>query len=216
MPDAELRDLRDVQFAQVESGLLRDPRIPYGHKALYALLITYGPSRIFPGQGTLAAYLNVSRATVNRWLGDLKDWGIITWIRRKGTSNLYALLGYANATPPEVVTSELQLDQVVTPASQSTDPAVTTSCNPEVTRSRSNDPDPLNEIWIMVLAELELVVGRGTFDLRYSQTRLIELGETHAKIQVNDLSWYGNEAALALTERHLSGIVRRPVSVVFV
>jgi hypothetical protein len=80
----------------VETALLRNPDITPQQKALYGLLITYGPQRIFPGQQTLADCLGATRQTVSRWLGELKETGLIGWERRTGTSNKYYILGYEN------------------------------------------------------------------------------------------------------------------------
>jgi len=209
MPDAELRDLRDVQFAQVESGLLRDPRIPNGHARLYSILITYGPSRIFPGQTTLAKFLGVNRETVNRWMADLKRWRLITWVRRGSTSNLYAILGYKDNVIPDA-----HSDDVIAGA-QKTCAEAHIKCDPTDTRSRSNDPDPLNEIWIMVLAELAMIVGRGTFSSRYQHTALLSLNNTRAEVQCGDVEWFDTQGR-AMVERQLSAVAGRDVSVVFV
>ncbi len=90
-----LRDLRS-HFAQVENGFLRDPDFTPQQKALYSLLVTYGPDRIFPGHKKLAECMNVSPRSVARWLDDLRGCGLIDWKRRTGTSNSYSILGYAN------------------------------------------------------------------------------------------------------------------------
>ena len=215
MPDAELRDLRDVQFAQVESGLLRDPRIPYGHKALYSLLITYGPSRIFPGQGTLAGCLGVKRETVNRWLKEMKRCRLITWQYREGTSNLYAILGYDQYLRKVGVILESHLGTTCDPTITPLCAEDHTWCDPTVTRSRSNELDQLNEIWIIVLAELALVVGKGTYSRYYTHTRLASLNNTHAEVQCGDVEWFDTQGR-AMVERQLSAVAGRDVSVVFV
>lgn len=91
-----IRDLRHIQYAQVETELLRDPTISPQCKALYGLLITYGPERIFPGHQRLADCLGTSTKSIRRWLNQLRARGLIDWSRRGSTSNEYTILGYAN------------------------------------------------------------------------------------------------------------------------
>jgi len=83
----------------VEKDLLRDSTISPQCKTLYALLITYGPQNIFPGQQTLGDCLGTSRQTVSKWLGELRDRGLIDWDNRNGTSNKYYILGYDHLQP---------------------------------------------------------------------------------------------------------------------
>lgn len=95
-PSDSIEDRRQKPWAMVETELLRDPSITPQHKALYGLLITYGPQSIFPGQQTLADCLGTSRSTIIRWLGEMQTSGLIDWEHRTGTSNRYYILGYAN------------------------------------------------------------------------------------------------------------------------
>jgi hypothetical protein len=113
----------------VENALLRDPRISPQCKALYGLLITYGPERIFPGQETLAACLGTTRQTVSRWLSELRDLGLIGWERRTGTSNKYYILGYSNF-----------LEGGVTPTLQGCNASVTGDVIPTL-----HDLEPVNQ-----------------------------------------------------------------------
>ena len=206
MPDAELRDFRDLQYARVESDLLCDPRIPYGHKALYALLITYGPSRIFPGQETLAKCLDVKRETINRWLKAMKACKLITWQRRRNKPNLYAILGYKRSLfAIQDVTEESHPGNVG-------DAALTLKSDSRITRSRSNELDP---VWDIVLAELEWVISKSTFRTYYQHTALLSLNNTHAEVQCGDVEWFDTQGR-AMVERQLSAVAGRDVSVVFV
>lgn len=93
---SSIRDLRHIQYAQVETELLRDPTISPQCKSLYGLLITYGPERIFPGHQRLADCMGTSRRSILRWMEELRAVGLIDWERRGSTSNEYAILGYAN------------------------------------------------------------------------------------------------------------------------
>lgn len=141
-----LRDLRNVQFAQVESGLLRDPQIRPPLKALYGVLITYGPSSIFPGQQRLADDLGVKRETVNRWLCELRELGLIDWARRGSTSNEYVILGYDNrqrcqAGSNVIVGSQQEKPNVIV-GSQQMCARDHNRCDPGITRSISSYPDP--------------------------------------------------------------------------
>jgi len=131
----ELHDERRVPFAMVESEFLKDPTFTPQEKALYSLLVTYGPQRIFPGQQTLADCLNVSRQSVIRWLNSLRSRGMIDWCNRIGTSNLYTILGYENVRSLEGVTPVVQ--------------GYNTHDTPPVT-SVLHDLDPLNEIHLHI------------------------------------------------------------------
>jgi len=91
-----IEDRRQNPWAMVENELLRDSRISPQCKALYGLLITYGPQSIFPGQETLAECMGTTRQTIKRWLDDLRLQKLIDWENRTGTSNKYYILGYAN------------------------------------------------------------------------------------------------------------------------
>jgi hypothetical protein len=110
----------------VEAELLRDPRITPQCKALYSLLITYGPRRIFPSQQTLGKCLGVSRQTVKTWLDELKALGLITWTPRNGSSNEYDILGYANLQPvkPTLQGCKAQLTPPVKPTLHDPDPLI--------------------------------------------------------------------------------------------
>ena len=74
-PKDGLQDKRQL-FAMVETAVLRNPAITPQVKVLYALLITYGPDKIFPGHERLAADLGVADRSIRRWLLELKDWGL--------------------------------------------------------------------------------------------------------------------------------------------
>ena len=107
-----IQDDRKVPFAMVEVEVLRNSGIKPHLKALYGLLISYGPSRIFPGQQRLADEMGVTRPCMNGWLKALRATGLINWENREGTSNLYIILGAegCNRTVTGGVTEGLQGD----------------------------------------------------------------------------------------------------------
>ena len=137
-----IRDQRKVPFAQVESPLLRDPNITPQCKALYSLLITYGPDRIFPGHKRLAEEIGATRQTVIRWLQELRDIGLIDWVRRTGTSNMYSILGYENYK----WRCNTDVAGDVTPVLQGMSHGHDTGCNASVTRSISTEVDPPTQV----------------------------------------------------------------------
>ena len=67
----------------------------------------------------------------------------------------------------------------------------------------------------MVLAELAMIVGRGTFSSRYQHTALLSLNNTRAEVQCGDVEWFDTQGR-AMVERQLSAVAGRDVSVVFV
>ena len=129
----DLQDKRTVPFAMVEVAFLRDPTFSTQEKAVYSLLITYGPERIFPGHQTLADQLGATRQSVIRWLNSLRERGMIDWDNREGTSNWYYILGYEN------------VQGGVTPVIQGCNTSDTPPCNTSDTRSRSIELDPITK-----------------------------------------------------------------------
>ena len=136
----ELVDERIEPFAMVDVWVLRNPEITPQCKALYGLLITYGPDRIFPGHERLARELGVTRQTVSKWLRDLRGLHLIDW-QRTGRSNRYRILG-----PPRC---KAEHTSDVKPDIHLMQGEANNRCIPEQTRSRSNEldpstPDPIN------------------------------------------------------------------------
>lgn len=198
-----IRDLRSVPFAQVESEFLRDPAFSGNLKTLYSLLITYGPTSIFPGQETLAKCMGVTRETVNRWLRELRQAGLIAWENREGTSNRYFILGYANYLKQQGVIEgshpTVKKAEGVIEGSHPLCAQDHTPCDPTITRSRSHDPDPINKmgsfsgIWASVLQELEMSMTRTTFDRWLKPARLLYLDRNRAVAIVEVASGYAKE-----------------------
>jgi len=137
-----LHDERIIPFAMIEKEVLRNPDIPPKLKALYGLLISYGPERIFPGQERLAAEMGVSRITINTWLKELRDeHKLIDWQRRGSTSNLYRILGpRCKASDTSNVKPALQHN--VKPALQDRDPVYQESDRSAHPRSSDNGKGP--------------------------------------------------------------------------
>lgn len=136
----ELIDERPKPYAKVDVWVLRNPEITPQCKALYGLLITYGPDRIFPGHDRLARELSVTRQTVSKWMHDLRDLELIDW-QRTGRSNRYRILGPARCKAKHTSDVKPGIHQM---------PIETDNrCKPEQTRSRSKEldpstPDPIN------------------------------------------------------------------------
>ena len=119
-------------FVMVDVPLLRDPTITPLCKVLYALLISFGPDRIFPSHGTLAQCAGVSRRKVMRGLQELRRDGWIDW-SRTGRSNRYHII--RSRCAPEDTPD-------VSPDTHQTCDPEHIRCAPGDTRSRSIDPDP--------------------------------------------------------------------------
>src|SRR6266542_4273868 len=82
-------------FAQVPRPVLRAKGLSVKAKLLYVALLDYAWQKgsCFPGHATLAADLDVSIDTVQRALGELKVFGLISWKRRGlNQPNVYYLL----------------------------------------------------------------------------------------------------------------------------
>jgi len=226
-----IRDLRDVQFAQVETDLLRDPEISTNLKALYSLLITYGPDRIFPGQDKLAACLGVTRETVNRWLKQLKDLYLVTWSPSKDApTNEYAILGYAfhwrkrqgnddvivesHPSAPVIVGSHPKEGDVIV-GSQGVCAQDHRGCDPTITRSRSSYPDPANhmvsdpeETWSTCQAELQMQMTRPAYDTWIKPCCLTALDVEEGAATIEVPTVYAQEW---LRDR-FDGVVRRTLA----
>jgi hypothetical protein len=130
---SELIDERVDPYAKVDVWVLRNPKISPQCKALYGLLISYGPDRIFPGHVRLARELGVSRQTIINWMADLKKFNLIDW-QRTGRSNRYRILG-----PPK---GKEELTSDVKPGIHQMSNGADNRCKEEQTRSRSKELDP--------------------------------------------------------------------------
>ncbi len=68
-------------FTMVPNAIIHDSSLTCEERGTLILLMSYGDD-IFPGRQTVAAKLNVSRATVDRIKQRLKERGYLTWERR--------------------------------------------------------------------------------------------------------------------------------------
>jgi hypothetical protein len=129
---AEPSDKRRIPFAKVEVPLLRDPTLTPLCKVLYGVLMSYGPGRIYPSHETLAKKVGVKRRTIVRGLQELRERGMIDWVRT-GRSNEYRIIGPRCASQD---TSDVhpETHQMCTPEQ--------IRCAPGDTRSRSTYLDP--------------------------------------------------------------------------
>jgi len=205
-----LRDLRGVPFVRVEVGLLRDPRVSGELVALYSLLISFGPERIFPRQELLAQHRGVSRKAISEQLKRLRALGLITWRRRGSKSCEYDILGHQQmvatmgqadtVTPAEEAMSPHGYIAAgnVTPGPQQLSPQGYNRCTPRVARSRSkiqiHDPDPhdsgvpdadLTAIWQNTLADL-LLQNKAIYGA-WLQPSSLSREDGHYEVAVRDL-----------------------------
>lgn len=81
-------------FTQVPNFILRDPSLSIGAKVTYAMFLSYAwtNDHCFPGQERLAQDMGLSRPSINRFVAELSDAGLITIQRRGlGKTNLYII-----------------------------------------------------------------------------------------------------------------------------
>lgn len=128
----EPRDKRRDPFAMVGVSILRDPTITPQCKALFGVLISYGPDHIFPSHETLAKCLGVKRRSIARWLQELREHGLIGWVQT-GRSNRYRIIE-PRCAPEHTSDVHSETHQMCAPEQ--------IGCAPEDTRSRSMYPDP--------------------------------------------------------------------------
>ena len=93
LQDESLRNLQG--FTQIPNVVLKHPKISFGAKVAYGVLLSYAWSEdfCFPAQERLAKDLNCSVRQVQRLLTELKEHGFITW-KQQGLNrpNIYYLL----------------------------------------------------------------------------------------------------------------------------
>jgi hypothetical protein len=81
-------------FTQVPNVVLRDPRISFGAKLAYSVLLSYAwqEKSCFPGQIRMGRDLGCSVRSVQTYLKELQDLGIVSVTRRGLTkTNVYTL-----------------------------------------------------------------------------------------------------------------------------
>lgn len=87
-------------FCQIPRSVLRTSNLSMQAKVVYALLLDYAwqKEKCFPGQDRLAKDLGVHRNTVQKFLKELKESGLISWCRRGlKKTNIYYILPLSKA-----------------------------------------------------------------------------------------------------------------------
>lgn len=82
-------------FSQIPRTVLRASNLSMQSKTLYALLLDYAWQKgsCFPGQNRLGKDLGVHRNTIQKYLLELRDFGLIKWDRRGfKQTNIYYIL----------------------------------------------------------------------------------------------------------------------------
>ncbi len=82
-------------FSQIPRTVLRASNLSMQAKTLYALLLDYAWQKgsCFPGQNRLGKDLGVHRNTIQKYLLELRDFGLIKWDRRGfKQTNIYYIL----------------------------------------------------------------------------------------------------------------------------
>lgn len=82
-------------FTMIPNGVISDKNISHGAFRLYCILNSYcygSKDMCFPSQNTLAQRMNKCIRTIQRYLKELMENGIIKIKRRGSVSNLYQLL----------------------------------------------------------------------------------------------------------------------------
>jgi hypothetical protein len=81
-------------FTQVPNFILRNPELSIGAKTTYALLLSYAwhNDYCFPGQERLAIDAGMGKSSVNRFILELQELGLIDIERRGlGKTNFYTI-----------------------------------------------------------------------------------------------------------------------------
>lgn len=94
-------------FTVISNDVIQNKNISVGAKSLYFLLSSYcfaDKKECFPSQKTLAEQLNKSVRTIQRWLKELEENGLIQIKNRGYLTNLYTILKkiYINPTVKKV------------------------------------------------------------------------------------------------------------------
>lgn len=95
-------------FTMIPNGVISDKNISHGAFRLYCILNSYcygSKDSCFPSQNTLAQRMNKCIRTIQRYLRELMENGIIKIVRRGSVSNLYQLLTKAAAKAKQAAAS---------------------------------------------------------------------------------------------------------------
>src|SRR3989344_7756030 len=93
LQDESLRKLKG--FVQIPRVVLMHPKLSYGAKVAYGVLLGYAwqDDFCYPAQESIAKDLNCSTRQVRRLLTELKDHGLVSWKQMGLTKpNIYTLL----------------------------------------------------------------------------------------------------------------------------
>src|SRR6266496_2486038 len=65
-------------FTQIPNYILRDSKLSFGARLVYAVLLSYAwqEDSCFPGQERIAEDLGTSDRSVRTYLSELKEWGL--------------------------------------------------------------------------------------------------------------------------------------------
>jgi hypothetical protein len=84
-------------FTQIPNYILRDHKLSFGARLVYAVLLSYAwqEDSCFPGQERIAEDLGTSDRSVRTYLSELKERGYIDW-KQQGLNktNVYYILDY--------------------------------------------------------------------------------------------------------------------------
>src|SRR5215212_9820475 len=84
-------------FTQIPNYILRDSKLSFGARLVYAVLLSYAwqEDSCFPGQNRIAEDLGTSDRSVRTYLSELKERGYIDW-KQQGLNktNVYYILDY--------------------------------------------------------------------------------------------------------------------------
>jgi hypothetical protein len=84
-------------FTQIPNYVLRDSKLSFGARLVYAVLLSYAwqEDSCFPGQQRIADDLGCSRQMVNKYLVELQQRSYVSWKRNGlGKTNVYYILDF--------------------------------------------------------------------------------------------------------------------------
>jgi len=92
--NAKYEKIINEGYTKVNNSLIFNTQISTGAKALYFIMLALGikSNEIEHSQRVLAEAMNKSVRTIQRYIKELKDAGLIQVIRRLGYTNIYVLL----------------------------------------------------------------------------------------------------------------------------
>lgn len=93
--NAKYEKIINEGYTKVNNSVIFNTQISTGAKTLYFVMLALGikSNEIEHSQRVLAEAMNKSVRTIQRYIKELKDAGLIQVIRRLGYTNIYVLLG---------------------------------------------------------------------------------------------------------------------------